>query len=95
MLKRLKNHELLGDDVRLFQAKVFYTKVPNTISTYRMKPGVGKQVLHVEDKVIAIQSLHEVPPDIITTGKDQSWAVRTMRGRMKKKIVNIMGILDD
>ena len=92
--EEIMEHELLCDDVRLFQAKVLYTKMPSYIDPFRMKANEAFDIVHVEDKVIAIQNLPDSSP-IITTGKNQSWAVRTMKGRMKKKIVDIMGIFDD
>ena len=87
----IAEHELIDDDVKLYQAKVCYTKVPRDVSSWRMGANEINKVFHLEDKVIAVQSLPATKP-IITTGKDKSWAVRTMRGRMKKKMFDLMDI---
>lgn len=89
--KEILGHPLESDGVRLFQSKVLYTKVPQTISTYALKVNEGASLIHIEDKVIAIQQLTD--SCVITTGKDESWAVRTMRGRMKKKMMNMMDLI--
>ena len=87
----IKDHELLDDDVRLFESEVLYTKVPYNMSTNRMKPSEAKNMVFTEPRIIAVQSFPASDP-IITTGKDKSWAIRTMKGRMKKKMLKAMGI---
>lgn len=91
--KEIEEHELKDDDVRLFQAKVVYTHVPRTMDTWCPKPGDGKDVVKIEDKVIAIQTYESGERPTITTGKNQSWAIRTMRGRMKKKMMQMMDLI--
>lgn len=89
--EEITEHELVEDGVKLFKAKVMYTKVARGVNTWRLLPGEAREIINVEDKYIAVQSL-DSSPDIIATGKDQSWAIRTMRGRMKKKMMKIMGL---
>ena len=86
----IEDHDLLNDNVEMWQAKVAYTKVPKTLNTWRMQSGDWKQCMHIEDKVIAKQTLPS--STFITTGKDLSWATRTMRMRMKKEMFKLMDI---
>ena len=90
--EEILEHDLVDDDVKLFKAKVLYTKVPRDISTWAGESGDGEKIVFLEDKHIAIQPVTD-GRDIITTGKDASWAIRTMRGRMKKKMLQMMDIL--
>lgn len=87
----IMEHDLLDEDVKLYQAKVAYTKVPQGVSCWSGALGDGAKSIFVEDKVIAVQTLPGGPP-IITTGKDKSWAVRTMKMRMRKKIFDMMDL---
>ena len=89
----ITGHELEDKGVRLFNSKVIYTKVPRTIDSWGMTSDEAKSIFHVEDKVIAVQPPHgEGGSPTIATGKDQSWAVRTMKGRLKKRMYAMMGV---
>ena len=86
------DHDLLDQDVRLFETEVVYTKVPYDYDRWASKSGDWQKILHTEKRVVAVQSLASSKP-VITTGKDKSWAVRTMKARMKKKMAKMMGIV--
>lgn len=89
--EEVPEHDLKDDDVKLFKAKVAYTKVPRELNTYSGQRGDAHKIINIEDKHIAIQPVSE-GRDIVTTGKDASWAIRTMRRRMKKKMMEMMGV---
>ena len=89
--EEIPEHELKDQNVRLFQAKIMATRVPRTMSTYSPRPGQGKEIVLLEDRVIAVQTFVS-GGRTVTTGKDQSWAIRTMKGRMKKQMMRQMGL---
>lgn len=89
--KEIEEHELKDEGVKLFESIVAYTRVPRSVNTWNLKAGQAKEIVLVEKKHIAVQHI-EGGKDIIATGKDQSWAIRTMKGRMKRKMYDLMGL---
>lgn len=90
--EEIPEHELLDEGVKLFKATVAVTQMKRDYSSWSLTPEQVENVIRLEEKVIAIQQLTS-EPDIITTGKDISWAVRTMKGRMKKKMYDMMDLI--
>ena len=79
----VEQHELVDDGVKLYTAKVMYTKVPRSMNTWRLSEQDFESIVNIEDRVIAVEETNS--NTFITTGKDLSWAIRTMKGRMMKK----------
>ena len=90
--EEIEEHELKDRGVRLFQSKIVSTKVPRTMNTYNGQSGDGKRVVLLEDRVIAVQSFESERKPVITTGKNQAWAIRTMKARMKKTMMQMMDL---
>lgn len=92
----ITGHELEADDVKLFKAMVGYTKVPLDFDTYRGKNlGDKKKIrgcIYHEERWIAVQELPDGKRQM-ATGKDKSWAIRTMKQRMKTQMLKMMDIL--
>ena len=100
------NHELSNQDVRLFKAKVGYTKIPvdfqscsgwgwrqnNTQKeSLQQQKAKIRAVIYTEERWIAIQDQNG-ERIMEATGKDKSWAIRTMKQRMKTKMMKQMGL---
>ena len=86
-----EDNPLSDDGVKLYNTEVLYTKVPQSMSAWSMSMQDFQSIVHKESRVIAVQDVNEGQP-IVATGKDASWAIRTMRGRMKKRMFEIMDI---
>ena len=97
------NHELSNDGVRLFKAIVGYTKIPLTFEdngyhwrrsnhkTLQEQKANIRAVIHTEERWIAIQDQNG-ERIMEATGKDKSWAIRTMKQRMKTSMLKKMGL---
>ena len=97
------NHELSNQDVRLFKAVVGYTKIPldfdhggygwsrkPTKTVIEQKANI-RNVIYTEERWIAIQD-QDGKRIMEATGKDKSWAIRTMKQRMKTSMLKQMGL---
>lgn len=96
------NHELSSQDVRLFKAVVGYTKVPITFDhgygwgrrthkTILEQKTAVRSVIYTEERWIAVQDQNG-SRIMEATGKDKSWAIRTMKQRMKTSMLKQMGL---
>lgn len=87
---KVDDHDMVDQGVELFEATVAYAKVPRDVDTWQMTEDDVDKIFHCEQKFIAkwvnTSSTH------IATGKDASWALRTMRSRMKKDMMKQMGL---
>lgn len=81
-LKVVPNAELTAEGVTLYKGHIAYTYVP------RANPATFLETIRTEEKYIAVQYSPEGRPAIIATGKDESWAVRTMKGRLRSNLLN-------
>ena len=89
-VEKVEEHELTDEGIEIWKAKVIYTKVPRTVSTWQLSSNDWNKVVHIEEKYIAKQVLHA--SSFITTGNSLEWAIRTMKGRMKKEMFRMMDI---
>ena len=89
--KLIEEHELKDQDVALYDCNVIYTKKPIDANTWNTKPGEPKAWFHIEARHVAVQTLPSGKKEI-ATGKDKSWAIRTMKMRMKSNMMKQMGL---
>ena len=87
----IMDHELKDQNVRMWDATVFYSKVPSNVNPNYAPKGTWKQILHKEKRVIVVETLPSGDTQM-ATGKDISWATRTMRMRMKSSMLKQMGL---
>ena len=91
----ITGHELESQDVKLFKAVVGYTKVPVDFDSWgstRVKSKADiRACIFNEERWIAVQELPDGRREQ-ASGKDQSWAIRTMKQRMKSTMLRTMGL---
>lgn len=85
----IEEHELKDQGVTLFKAIVGYTKVGSN-SKDTSKAGVRASI-YTEERWIAVQDQNDERVEQ-ATGKDKSWAIRTMKQRMKSTMLKKMGL---
>lgn len=85
----VEEHELKDQGVQLFKAIVGYTKIGTNFSD-KTKAGVRASIF-TEERWIAIQDQDGRRVEQ-ATGKDKSWAIRTMKQRMKSSMLKQMGL---
>ena len=89
--KEIEEHELKDQSVKLFDCTTIYTKLPVGTNTWRMPSGSSKKHFFIEPRHIAVQTLPS-GETVQASGKDKSWAIRTMKMRMKASMLKQMGV---
>ena len=90
--EEIEDHDLKDQNVKLFKAKVAFTKVGRDVNRWSMKKEDCEGILQIEEKYIAVQHLVSGEKQV-ATGKDEHWAIRTMKSRMKRKMLKMMDII--
>lgn len=89
--KEVEEHELKDQGIKLYDCTVIYTKIPVSDNHWRIPAGQPRTWFNVEKRHVAVQSL---PSGGVqqASGKDASWAIRTMKMRMKSTMMKQMGL---
>lgn len=89
--KEVEEHELKDQNVKLYDCTVCYTLRPLSANSWQSQAGEPAKWFHVEKRHVAVQKLPSGSTEQ-ASGKDKSWAIRTMKARMKRTMMKQMGL---